>query len=81
MKDYEPFIDFLGATIVATKVVMVSPVYCVQKEPNEKYGFNILVENLDSPIQYTNISEQVAKDRHRDFLTDLKDILRLSLYF
>ena len=76
MKDYEPFIDFLGATIVATKVVMVSPVYCVQKEPNEKYGFNILVENLDSPIQYTNISEQVAKDRHRDFLTNLKDFLK-----
>lgn len=76
MEDYEPFIDFGGATIVATKVVMVSPVYCVQKEPNEKYGFNILVENLDSPIQYTNISEQGAEDRHRDFLTDLKDFLK-----
>lgn len=29
MKDYEPFIDLKGATIVATKVVMVSPIYCV----------------------------------------------------
>lgn len=70
-----PFIDFEGATIIATKVVMVSPVYCVQKEPNEKYGFYILVENLNSRIQYTDISEQGAKDRRRDFLTDLKNSL------
>ena len=76
MKDYEPFIDLRGAIIVATKVVMVSPVYCIQKEPNEKYGFNILVENLDSPIQYTNISEQDAEDRRRDFLTDLASSLK-----
>lgn len=76
MKDYSPFIDFEGVIIAATKVVMVSPVYCVQKEPNEKYGFNIFIENLNTPIQYTNISEQGAKDRHRDFLTDLKDFLK-----
>lgn len=76
MKDYDPFIDFEGVIIAATKVVMVSPVYCVQKEPNEKYGFNIFIENLNAPIQYTNISEQGAKDRRRDFLTDLKDFLK-----
>lgn len=71
-----PFIDFEGVIIAATKVVMVSSVYCVQKEPNEKYGFNILIENLDAPIRYTDISEQGAKDRRRDFLTDLKDSLK-----
>ena len=76
MKDYNPFVYFEDIAIVVNKVVMVSPVYCVQKEPDEKYGFYILVENLTSPIKYANISEQGAKDRRRDFLTDLKDSLK-----
>ena len=54
---------------------MLAPRQDACRQFNEKYGFNILVENLDAPIQYTNISEQVAKDRRRDFLTDLKNYL------
>lgn len=76
MKDYTPFVYFKDKTIVATKVIMVTDVYHVDTSFNKIYGFSIMVEGLSAPLSYTSPKEQDARDRHRSFMTNLRQTLR-----